>query len=292
VYQNFIETSAYVQGYAIEEQVYLLSDRRVQVFDANTRARVQETQLFEKDGLARSFAVDADYIYCTDFVQLYVLDKLSLELIAQLQLGQDLSSDICSVTVDQNHVYLGIRNGPVVRVRKGLWEGVESYPLSTSSIWTMHHAATRIFAGNVEGQLLEIDPVSMSVTRQVQAHRQNLKSLCIAGNLIGTASQDKALAFWDRETLELVKVKRNAHKKAFAIAGIWKGRVLTISYSSGEIKVWDLATLEERVVVPIDHCLSGQALLRAPYLYLSSRAINGIDRIDLEALVSGDSDNR
>jgi hypothetical protein len=41
-------------------------------------------------------------------------------------------------------------------------------------------------------------------------------------------------------------VETSTFVQGFAIAGIWKGMVLTIGYSSGEIKVWDLATLQER----------------------------------------------
>lgn len=285
MFRRFIETATYVQAFAVEESVTLLSDKCMQIFDGATRAPAAKVQLFEKDGLARSFILDDTHIYCTDFTELVVLDKRSLEVLARQQLGTDLSSDICARVVDRTHVYLSIRNGPVVRIRKGAWNEVETFSLSTSSIWTMHHDGTRIYAGNVDGQLLVIDPASMRVERQIHAHRQNLKSLCIADDLIVTASQDKSLAFWDRDSLAQIKVKRNTHKKAFAIVGIWNESILTVSYSCGEIKVWDLATLQEKATLPIAGCLSGQTLLRQSHLYLSSRAINGIDILDLGVLM-------
>jgi WD40 repeat protein len=222
VFERFIETSAFVQGYAVDKDVYLLSDNRVQVFDGDTRQKVAEVELFQKDGLARSFTMDDRYLYCTDFVQLYVLDRASLDVLARLQLGTDLSSDICGVAVDGKgtYLYLGIRNGPLAWVRIGEWENVRYVSLCTSSIWALRCDGDRIYAGNVDGQLLVIDAPSMSVVRQVQAHRQNLKGLWLCGDLVATASQDKVLALWDKGTLEQINIKKNAHKKAFAIVGI------------------------------------------------------------------------
>lgn len=286
MFEPFIETSAFVKSFAIDDRVYLLSDRHIQVFDEKTRKKVAETQLFEKQGLARSFITDETALYCNDFIDLYVVDKVSLTVVTQMQLGTDLSSDICGKTVDDTYVYLGIRNGPIARIRKGNWHEVAYFSLSTSSIWDLQLAEGMLYAGNVDGKLLVIDAASMTVVQQIQAHRQNLKSLCLTRDLIATASQDKALALWDRRTLAPVRTKKNAHRRAFAIVGIWNGCILTVSYSAGEIKMWEIDSLEETASLPITGCLSGQTLLRGPQLYLSSRAINGIDYIDLDALLA------
>jgi len=283
MFQRFVETSADVQSFAIQENIYLLSDRRIQVFDGASHEKTGEIQLFEKEGSARSFIMDGDSIYCRDFVHLYVLERASLNLLATVQLGTDLSSDICGMTLDEGYVYLGIRNGAVARIEKGNWDNVQYYPLSASSIWTMECEGNRIYAGNVDGQLLVIDTGTMEVEKCVQAHRQNLKSLCLLDPIIVTASQDKSLALWDKDTLEPINVRKNAHKKAFAIVGAWNGHVLTVSFACGEIKVWDRPTLREKTVIPIAPCLSGQTLLHRAHLYLSSRAINGIDYADINS---------
>lgn len=282
MFQRIVETSADVQSFAIQESIYLLCDRRIQVFDGRSYEKIAETRLFEKEGSARSFIMDGDHIYCKDFVHLYVLERESLSVVARLQLGTDLSSDICGMALDEGYVYLGIRNGAVARVEKAAWEHVEYYPLSASSIWTMECNQGRIYAGNVDGQLLAIDAASMEVEKRVQAHRQNLKSLCILDHVVATASQDKALASWDKRTLEPIAVKKNAHKKAFAIVGAWNGHILTVSFACGEIKVWDMRTLKEKTVLPIAPCLFGQTFLHRSHLYLSSRAIHGIDYADID----------
>lgn len=284
MFQCLIETFADVQSFAIQENIYLLSDRRIQVFDGRSHEKIAEKELFEKGGSARSFIMDGDYIYCKDFVHLYVLERESLNVVARLQLGTDLSSDICGMALDEGHVYLGIRNGAVARVEKAAWEHVEYYPLSASSMWTIECDQAKIYAGNVEGKLLAIDAASMEVEKRVPAHRQNLKSLCIFGHVVATASQDKALALWDKRTLEPIAVKKNAHKKAFAIVGAWNGCLLTVSFACGEIKVWDKTTLMEETVLPIAPCLSGQTYLWHSHLYLSSRAIHRIDYANIEML--------
>jgi hypothetical protein len=84
VFQRIVETSAYVQSFAIQENIYLLSDRRIQVFDGRSHEKIAEKGLFEKEGSARSFIMDGDYIYCKDFVHLYVLARASLDVVARL----------------------------------------------------------------------------------------------------------------------------------------------------------------------------------------------------------------
>lgn len=285
MFQQIIETQAGVQAFASREKFYLLSDRRIQVFEGGSYARVAEIELFEKGGAARSFIMDNKYIYCSDFIHLIILEAEPLKVITRLQLGADLSSDICGMAQDREHVDLCIRNGAIARIKKGAWEAVQFYPLSASSIWALEYAEGRLYAGNVEGQLLVIQVGKMEVEKQVQAHRQNLKSLCLFDQIIATAGQDKTLGLWERHSLEAIRTKKNAHKKAFSIIGAWKDQLLTVSFACGEIKVWEIATLREQAVIPIAACLTGQALLHQGYLYLSSRAIKGIERAEIDRIV-------
>lgn len=285
MFERIVETSSYVQSFAIEERIYLLSDKRIQVFEHGSKEKVDEIQVFDKGGSARSFIMDGSYIYCQDFVHLHIIEKDTLDTISKLQLGTDLSSDICAMTMDERHVYAGIRNGGIVRIEKGNWMDWQHYPLSQSSMWDIKISGREIFAVNVQGQLLVIDTGSMSVDKVLQAHKQNAKSICVLDNMVVTASQDKSMAFWDRGTLEPVKVKKRTHKKAFRIVGVWKQNVMTVSFPCGEIKVWDMTTLDEKKTVPITGCLSGKTCIKGSNLYLSSRAIDGIDRASVEELV-------
>lgn len=282
MFEGFVETPDVVQGYVIDKDIVMLTANCVQVFSGRTRLKRREARVFEKDGKARKLHADDAYVYCTDFVQLNILDRQSLEVLTQLQLGTDLRSDICGGALDDAYLYLGIRNGPLARVRKRTWD-VEFFPVSTSSFWTLGIDGNLLYGGNVAGELLVIDTASVTVVHSLPAHRQNLKSLCIRDDHLATASQDLALKLWNKTTLEPVAARRKAHRRAFAIAGFWKGYVVTVSYPCGEIKVWDLEDLEEKAVFPIASCLSGKAVIRTSNLYLSSRAINGIDRADLNA---------
>lgn len=284
MFQHIIETSASVQSFAIEEHIYLLSDKRIQVFDTKSYEKIAERQFFEKDGSARSFIMDETYIYCKDFVHLYILEKKSLNVLTKLQLGTDLSSDICGMTLDNHYVYAGIRNGTIARIEKTRWEHIQYYPLSTSSIWSMQRDENRIYAGNVDGQLLLISTETMQVAKSVQAHKQNAKSVCLVGNIVATASQDLSLACWDKHTLERINGKKNAHKRAFTVIGCWDEHFLTVSFPCGEMKVWDSTTLQEKYAIPITPCLSGETCLIHSHLYLSSRAIKGIDYADIATI--------
>jgi len=81
------------------------------VYNKNTYKKLNENQIYTKDGSARSFIMDKNYIYCKDFIHLHIINKKTLKAEIILKLGADLSSDICGMTVDNNYIYIGIRNG-------------------------------------------------------------------------------------------------------------------------------------------------------------------------------------
>jgi WD40 repeat protein len=281
-FQPLIETPAFVISYAIQEKIYLLSGNCLQAYASQTGEKLMENRLFGKEGLARSFTVDERYIYVIDFIDLYILHKDSLALQAKLQLGTDLSSDICGrILSDDRYVYAAIRNGAIARIEKGAWENVQFFPVSSSSSWAMTRRDDRIYAGNVDGQLLVIDTGDMRVQSCLPAHKQNIKSVKLLGPVLATASHDKSLALWDVQSLECLKVKKNLHKKAFSIIGTWRDYLLTVSFPCGEIKVWNAESLQEVQVIPVGRCLLGQVVIISDKLYLSSRVVNGIEWLDL-----------
>jgi hypothetical protein len=285
MFRRIIETPSYVQSFCIEDQIYLLTDKKLQVYDKSSFEKVTEAQIFEKEGSSRSFIMDRQFIYCKDFVDLYLIKTESLEVATKLTLGKDLSSDICEMTMDEKNLYAGIRNGKVAKIEKRKWSNIEFFPLSGSSIKELKMRNNWIYAGNVEGQLLVIDSVSMKVEKSIQAHKKNTKSICFFDKTVATAALDKALALWNIDNLELIIKKRNVHQKMFDIGAYWDGKIITISFSCGEMKVWDETGLTEKKTIPMKSCLTGEACISGTDFFIISRAIKGIELAKLDELV-------
>ena len=285
MFKKIINTSSFVQSFVIEEKIYLLSDNKIQVFDKDSAKKINENQIFKKSGLARSFILDKKFIYCKDFIHLYIIEKDTLEIISKIKLGIDLKTDICSIGLNENYIIIGIRNGKIATIEKEKWSKIKYYPLSKSSIWDMKIKGHRIYAGNVDGQLLSINSDSMQIEQSINAHKKNTKSIFIIDSVIATAAQDKKLMIWNLDTLELINMKRNSHRKAFIIGGHWSGKLVTVGFSSGEMKVWDIKKLTEEKVIPIKNCLSGNVIIDSSKLYIGSRAINGIECSEIEDII-------
>ena len=78
--------------------------------DKHSREIICQKTVFEKEGLSRKLVADEEHIFVYDFCTLYVLSQNDYELIGKWQLGNDLSSDICGMTVDDDTIYCSIRN--------------------------------------------------------------------------------------------------------------------------------------------------------------------------------------
>lgn len=56
--------------------------------------------IFEKEGFSRNLIADDEQIFIYDFCMFYVFNQRDYELLGKWQLGNDLSSDICGMAVD------------------------------------------------------------------------------------------------------------------------------------------------------------------------------------------------
>ena len=70
------------------------------------------------------------------------------------------------------------------------------------------------------------------------------------------------------------------------IGGYGRGRLITLSFACGELKVWDCPGLTETKLIPIRGCLTGEAILDESWLYLISRAIEGVERVLIDKIIS------
>lgn len=286
-FELFLNTPSPVLSFALaEETVYLLAGNELRIHDTASGKLLQSLTLFSQPGLARSLLLTPGFIFCKDFITLYAIARASLEIEARWQLGQDLSSDICALCHAGDTVFASLRDGRIVRINCNLNEQPEFRRVSESAIWDMIPARGLIYAGNVAGQLLEIDPASLQTLRVVQAHRQNAKSLFADGGTLYSAGQDKTLASSRLPPMEVLQVKRKAHVKAFQIAGRSGDFLLSVCFPCGELKLWELPELREAKRIELAGCLTGETVIRNGCLYLASRAVNGLLRIELAALTA------
>lgn len=285
-FSQVIDTAFPVLSFSVDrDRLYLLCGCEILVYEAAYYELVKSKRIFEKPGLARSLHLTPEYVVCKDFTNLTVFDRENLRRKAGWQLGEDLSSDICALCSAENHIYASLRDGRLARIGRDLKHDPEFRQVSGSAVWDMVLAEETLYAGNVDGWLLELDPATLETIKKIQAHRQNAKSLYANSGTLFSASQDKSLAAWKIPGLEQLALKKGAHAKAFAIAGRYRDFLLTVSFPCGELKFWELPFLRESKRINLTKCLTGEAIIAGNFLYLVSRAENGVLRGDLARLV-------
>jgi len=274
--KNYLEFDSPVLSFSMEnDNIYALKGKTIGKYPRKDLKEPLEVTMFEKEGLARGFIIDEKYLYCKDFCMFYIINKSDLSCIYKAKLGEDLTSDICGMTFDTKHVYVCLRDGSMVVINKVNYD-TTLYKISNSSIWVIKSFKDLLYAGNVEGCLLIIDKSSMEVVKTIKSHKQNLKSLYVDDQRIITVSQDKQIIIRDYNTLEIINSVKNAHKKMFHIAAIWNQFLLTVSFPCGEMKYWELDTLNLIKTIDITRALSGDVEIEGSTIYLSSRKVNGI----------------
>lgn len=100
------------------ECLFYLFESTLAKWDRQTQTVTAEVDLLGKPGLARHLTLDDDHLYCRDFCDLYLLDREDLSCRYHCRPGQDSESDICGVIPDVDRIYVCLRNGPLVVLRK------------------------------------------------------------------------------------------------------------------------------------------------------------------------------
>ena len=104
-----------VLGFSVQgDYIDCLCGKKLQRIEKESGNLIYEREIFEKEGLARILHADNGQIFISDFCTLYAFSQDRYELIGKWQLGEDLRSDICGMTVDKGTVYCSIRNGKIV----------------------------------------------------------------------------------------------------------------------------------------------------------------------------------
>ena len=260
--------------------VYCICKKTVYKIDKETKTIAYKKEIFEKDGLARILIADENRIFISDFCTLYVLNEEDFEIVVKMKLGEDLSSDICGMTVDDEKIYCSIRNGKIITVDKNSFDKNE-YDISDASMWRLKVYDKYLLCGTVDGQLLSLDRNTMSADKKLILSKQNVRSLYINGTILYAACQDKKLFKIDLSKFEIIEFQKNVHKKMFDCVGAFDDMLLTVSYPCSEIALWDMNTLEKRKEIKTPLSLSGNACVEENKLYITSRNIYGVGIIYL-----------
>lgn len=270
-----------VLGFSLQEDhIDCLCGKKLQKLEKESGNLIYEREVFEKDGLARNMCADNGQIFISDFCTLYAFSQECYELLGRWQLGEDLSSDICGMTLDKNTVYCSIRNGKLIAVDRTSFLRQE-YVVSDSSMWSLKIYDSYLLCGTVDGQLLLLDKETLAVQKRLILGKQNIRSLFVSDKILYAAGQDKKLYKVSLPNLEVMDVKRNVHKKMFDCAGLCGDAIVTVSFPCSEIALWDKNTLEKVGEISVPLKLSGCTYIDGEKIYITSRNINGIAGIML-----------
>lgn len=263
-----------------ERYIYCICQKTVYKIDKETKTIAYKKEIFEKDGAARILIADENRIFISDFCTLYVLNEENFEIVVKIKLGENLSSDICGMTVDDKKIYCSIRNGKIITVDKSSF-GKNEYDISGVSMWRLKIYDKYLLCGTVDGQLLLLDRNTMSAEKKLILSKQNVRSLYVNGTILYAACQDKKLFKIDLSKFEIIEFQKNAHKKMYDCVGAFDDMLVTVSYPCGEIALWDMNTLEKRKEIKTPLSLSGNACVEENKLYITSRNIYGVGIIYL-----------
>lgn len=272
-----------VTGFYIDNQfVDCISNESVYKIDKHTKEIIYSKKLFKKEGFSRNLVANNKLLFIRDFYTLYIIDKNNYSILSILQLGNDLSSDICGMTIDEKNIYTCMRNGAINVIDINNFTIQVINHISSTSIWGLHSYNDILVGVNVSGELLYINKANMELIKSISLSKQNIGSFIKDMHNIYAAGQDKILYLVDIESGKCISKKRNAHKRMFDCVGIYNNSIITISYPCSEITFWNKETLELESTINTPLKLSGRTMIENDTLHIASRNTNGIISFDLK----------
>ena len=279
--EHIVELGGIVTGFHVTEHyIDCMCGKDLLKIDKHSRSIICQRAVFEREGLSRKLIADDERIYIYDFCTLYILNQKNYELIDKWQLGHDLSSDICGIAVDAAAVYCSIRNGKIITLDEQSYQ-IKEFAVSESSMWSIKTYDQYLLAGTVDGKLLLLDKSTLSIEKNLNLGKKNIGSLHIGEGSLYASSHGGKLFKIGVGSFEVETSQKNAHRKMFDCAGICKDMLVTVSYPCSEIALWNKDTLEKIKVISTPLKLSGRAYIENDFMYISSRNILGIGRIQL-----------
>lgn len=279
--EYLIELENAVSGFCVQKSyIYCICKKSLYKINKESGIIVYQKEIFEKDGLARILIADGNRIFISDFCTLYILNEEDFGIVIKMKLGENLSSDICGMAVDDKKIYASIRNGKIITVDKSTFAKNE-YNISDASMWRLKVYDNCLLCGTVNGQLLLLNRNTMSIEKKLILGKQNVRSLYVNGTIMYAACQDKKLFKIDLARFEIIETQKNVHKKMFDCLGLYNDMLVTASYPCGEIALCDMNTLKKIKEIKTPLSLSGNAFIEENKLYITSRNIYGVGIIYL-----------
>ena len=279
--EHLAELGGIVTGFHVTEHcIDCMCGKDLLKIDKHSREIIYQKTIFEKEGLSRKLVADDERIFIYDFCTLYLLSQKDYELLGKWQLGNDLSSDICGIAVDNDTIYCSIRNGKMITLDKRSYLAKE-FIVSESSMWSLRTYEQYLICGTVDGKLLLLDKSTLSTEKQLVLGKKNIGSLYTDEETLYAGSHDGKLFKIGMENFEIKTSVKNVHKKMFTCAGIYEDMLITVSHPCSEIAFWNKDTLEKVKVISTPLKLSGCTHIENHFMYISSRNIFGIDRVQL-----------
>lgn len=207
-----------------------------------------QNTIFKKDGKSRGFTICDEFICLYDFCDLYILKKDDLQIVEVIRIGVDLSSDLGAIRFGSRKAYVCIRNGKIAVVDIDT-KDINKYEISDSTFWDYCIFENRIYAGTVQGELIEVDCTDMQVLRKTELGKKNIYSVIINNGIIYTVSQDMTIKAIDAASFETVCIAKKAVKGMVKVLGVHKENLVV---ADRQISLWDAQTLQlrERISFP------------------------------------------
>lgn len=131
-----------------------------------------------------------------------------------------------------------------------------SFPLkrklrvAAEPIWAMVRQDHVVYGGSADGSIVAFEPETLQL-RSIKAHDQGVTALCIAGDHLVSASDDKALALWKLPQME-EQQRSKAHEYLINALDLdLPAKTLFSTSSDGSLKAWSWPGLEEKGVFSI-----------------------------------------
>jgi WD40 repeat protein len=244
---------------AIDGQfLFIRCKRAMYKYDLTDMSITSQNVIFKKDGKARNFSICDKYVFLTDFCDLYILDINNLQVIENIRIGKDVSSDLGVIRFDDQNAYINIRNGKMA-VMDIDTRTISKFDICDASSWDHCVFRNRIYTGTVNGEIVETDTSNMQLIRKIDLCKKNIYSVVHHDGVLYTVSQDSTIKAVDIVSFETICIAKKAVKGMTKILGTYNDWLVI---ADGGISLWDKQTLElnKRFDFPTGHFNKGVAL--------------------------------